>query len=148
MDSMAELTAAPTSSRRKGGRAAPRHERTDALGRHSDSGSSLPADAGVALHSRSVELAQVLDRAAHRLAEKGTFADRHLLEAMSRVAAPSAPGAAAALVDPHGTEIARLRAFGLVHAHLLGALGPLEHARLLDLLDGAAAERARSAGPA
>ena len=55
---------------------------------------------------------------------------------MAEVAAPSAPGAAAALVDRDGTETSRLRAFGLLHSHVLEALGPRDHARLLDLLDG------------
>ena len=91
--------------------------------------------------SPSVELAHVLDEAAHRIAESGTDAERHLLEAMADVVAPSAPGAAAALVDQAGTETSRLRAFGLLHSHLLEALGPRDHARLLDLLDGKAAER-------
>jgi hypothetical protein len=40
-------------------------------------------------------------------------------------------------VDRDGTEASRLRAFGFVHTHLLEALGPDEHAWLLDLLDGA-----------
>ena len=59
----------------------------------------------------------------------------------------SAPGAAAALVDRDGTEVSRLRAFGLVHTHLLEALGPREHARLLDLLDGGDGARAPAAWP-
>ena len=63
---------------------------------------------------------------------------------MSEVAAPSAPGAAAALVDRDGAEAARLRAFGQVHGHLMEALGPREHARLLDLLqDAGGVERTR-----
>ena len=90
----------------------------------------------------SVELAQVLDEAAHRVAEQGTDSERRLLEAMADVAAQSAPGAAAALVDRDGTEVSRLRAFGLVHTHLLEALGPREHAWLLDLLDGGGGRRA------
>ncbi len=84
----------------------------------------------------SVELAQVLDEAAHRVAELGTGSERRLLEAMAEVAGESAPGAAAALVDPEGSEASRLRAFGLVHAHLLEELGEREHAWLLDLLAG------------
>ena len=71
----------------------------------------------------SVELAQVLDEAAHRVAELGTGSERRLLEAMAEVAAESAPGAAAALVDAEGSEASRLRAFGVVHTHLLDALG-------------------------
>ena len=59
---------------------------------------------------------------------------------MADVAAPTAPGAAAALVDRDGTEASRLRAFGLLHSHVLEALGPRDHARLLDLLDGTDAE--------
>ena len=94
----------------------------------------LAVPAAAAFRPRSVELAQVLDRAAHRIAEDGTSTERRLLEAMSEVAARSAPGAAAALIDPHGTEVARLRAFGLLHTHLLQVLGPREHAWLLDLL--------------
>ena len=84
----------------------------------------------------SAELAHVLDEAAHRIAARGTDSERRVLEAMAEVAAPSAPGAAAALVDGSGTETSRLRAFGLVHSHVLDALGPRDHARLLDLLDG------------
>jgi hypothetical protein len=83
----------------------------------------------------SVELAQVLDEAAHRIAELGSGAERRLLDAMAEVAAQSAPGAAAALGDPEGSEASRLRAFGLLHGHLLDALGEREHAWLLDLLD-------------
>jgi hypothetical protein len=92
----------------------------------------------------SVELAQLLEEAAHHIAERGTGSERRLLEAMSEVAAPSAPGAAAALVDRDGAEAARLRAFGQVHGHLMEALGPREHARLLDLLqDAGGVERTR-----
>ena len=59
-----------------------------------------------------------------------------LLRALSIVTAPTAPGAAAALVDDTGTEITRLRAFGVVHAHVIEELGPREHAHLLELLGG------------
>ena len=84
----------------------------------------------------SVELAQRLDEAAHRIAEHGTSGEGRLLAAMAKVAAASAPGAAAALVDPEGTEVSRQRAYGVVHAHLVTSLGPREHERLLALLDG------------
>jgi hypothetical protein len=86
--------------------------------------------------SPSAQLAHILDETAHRIAERGTDSERRVLEAMADVAAPSAPGAAAALADLAGTETSRLRAFGLLHSHLLEALGPRDHARLLDLLDG------------
>jgi hypothetical protein len=88
----------------------------------------------------SVQLADLLDDTAHRIAAHGTDSERRVLEAMADVAAPSAPGAAAALVDRGGTETSRLRAFGLLHSHVLEALGPRDHARLLDLLDGTDAE--------
>ena len=88
----------------------------------------------------SAELAHLLDETAHRIAECGTDSERRVLEAMADIAAPSAPGVAAALVDRAGSETARLRAFGLLHSHLLEVLGPCDHARLLDLLDGKDAE--------
>jgi len=88
----------------------------------------------------TVEIADLLDEAAHRIAEWGTGSQRRVLEVMADVAAPTAPGAAAALVDRAGTEASRLRAFCLLHSHLLDALGPRDHARLLDLLDGTDAE--------
>ena len=84
----------------------------------------------------SAELAQRLDDAAHRIAEQGTSGERRLLAAMAKVAAATAPGAAAALVDPEGTEVSRQRAYGVVHTHLVTSLGPREHAWLLGLLDG------------
>jgi len=95
----------------------------------------LAAAAATPVRPPSVELVQVLEEAAHRVADLGTSSERRLLEAMSEVAAQSAPGAAAALVDRDGTEASRLRAFGFVHTHLVQALGPREHAWLLDLLD-------------
>jgi hypothetical protein len=96
----------------------------------------LAAAAATPVRLPSVELAQVLDEAAYHVAEQGTSSERRLLEAMSEVVAQSLPGAAAALVDREGTEVSRLRAFGLVHTHLLEVLGPREHAWILDLLDG------------
>jgi hypothetical protein len=88
----------------------------------------------------AVALADLLDEAAHRIAARGTDSERRVLEAVAEVAASSAPGAAAALVDRAGTETSRLRAFGLLHSHVLEALGPRDHARLLDLLDRTDAE--------
>ena len=105
--------------------------------RHPDLGVPRPAAvAATPVGPSSVELARVLEAAAHHVAEKGTASERRLLEAMSEVTAQSAPGAAAALVDLDGTEVSRLRAFGIVHTHILAALGPHEHRWLLDLLEG------------
>ena len=84
----------------------------------------------------SVEVARLLDATAHRVAEGGTRCEAAVLRAMSEVADPTAPGAAAALVDETGSEASRLRAFGVLHAHLLEGLGPREHALLLDLVEG------------
>jgi hypothetical protein len=84
--------------------------------------------------SPSVELAQLLDDAAYRIAEHGTGSQRQLLEAMAEVATQSAPGAAGALADVSGSEASRLRAFGVVHTHVMEELGPREHAWLLDVV--------------
>ena len=100
---------------------------------------SLALAAAAPERSPTAELAHVLDEAAHRIAARGPDSERRVLEAMAEVAAPSAPGAAAALVDRAGTETSRLRAFGLLHSHVLDTLGPRDHARLLDLLDGTGA---------
>ena len=101
---------------------------------------SLALAVAAPVRSPTAELAHVLDEAAHGIAARGTDSERRVLEAVAEVAAPSAPGAAAALADRAGTETSRLRAFGLLHAHVLEALGPRDHARLLDLLDGKDAE--------
>jgi len=165
MDPMGKLLAgvtshARTASRREVGherRAMRLRERSAAVARWLVSPSSQLPDTGVRrlavpaavpFRPRSTELARVLDQAAHRVAESGASAERRLLEAMSEVVEQSAPGVAAALMDPDGTEISRLRAFGLVHTHLLEVLGPCEHAWLLDLLHGEALGFERPAVPA
>jgi hypothetical protein len=96
----------------------------------------LTAVAGAPALTPSAEVAQILDVAAHRVSELGTASEHALLQALSDVVAPTTPGAAAALVDARGTEISRLRAFGLVHAHVIEELGPRQHAHLLDLVGG------------
>ena len=98
---------------------------------------TLTALAPASQVSPSVEVAQILDAAAHHVSEFGTACEPALLQALAVVAAGLAPGAAAALVDEAGTETSRLRAFGLVHALVIEELGPHEHARLLDLIGGA-----------
>jgi hypothetical protein len=84
--------------------------------------------------SASAEVAGLLEDAAYRIAEEGTATERRLLEAMAQVASESAPGASAALVDAEGSEASRLRAYGVVHSHLLDELGAREHAWLLELV--------------
>jgi hypothetical protein len=68
------------------------------------------------------EAAILLDRAAARIAAHGTRGEAPLLAAMATLAGPVCPGAAAALTDRHGTEVARLRAFGIVHGAVLAVL--------------------------
>jgi hypothetical protein len=65
--------------------------------------------------STLAELAEVLDRTAQRVVDEGTPSRSETLEAMAAATRGLCPGAAAALVDWHGSEIARLRAFGIVH---------------------------------
>jgi hypothetical protein len=86
--------------------------------------------------SPSVELSIRLDGVAARIAESGTRAEQGVLHAMSEVAASVAPGAAAAIVDWPGAEVARLRAFGRLHGLIIERLGEVEHAWLLDRIAG------------
>lgn len=86
----------------------------------------------------SVELTTLLEAAAQRVAEHGTRTEQHLLEAMADRVALTAPGAAAALIDWEGSEISRLRAFGLIHGVLLEDPGPRQQAWLVDNLGGGA----------
>lgn len=69
--------------------------------------------------SSITELTQILDRTAHRIADDGTSTRSRVLEAMAAATRDLCPGAAAALVDWDGSEIARLRAFGIVHGVVL-----------------------------
>ena len=78
-----------------------------------------------------VDLAHVLDEVAQRVVDHGTRSEAHVLHAMAGAARRAHPGAAAALVDWDGAEVARLRAFGVVHGVVLH-LGPDAAADLLD----------------
>lgn len=66
-----------------------------------------------------MSLEQILEGTAHKIALHGTRSESTLLEALAVAASVSCPGAAEALVDWNGPEIARLRAFGIVHGVLL-----------------------------
>ncbi|RYP87046.1 hypothetical protein EKO23_07155 [Nocardioides guangzhouensis] len=70
------------------------------------------------------EVALMLDHVAARIADHGTLSEAPVLAAMAALAERSSPGAAAALVDWDGAEVARLRAFGLVHGVVLAVLDP------------------------
>lgn len=64
---------------------------------------------------------QDLDDLAGRIARQGTRDEAVDLTALAAAARPLCPGAAAALIDWEGDEVARLRAFGIVHGALLRA---------------------------
>ena len=66
-----------------------------------------------------MELNELLNRIAIHIVADGTQLESLTLEAMASAAGDLSPGAAAALVDWNGSEIARLRAFGIVHGVLL-----------------------------
>lgn len=84
------------------------------------------------------ELEGVLDHVAERVVEHGTLTEARVLEAMADASQEACPGAAAALVDWNGSEIARLRAFGIVHGVVLEVLGPLGRSVLLEQVLGTA----------
>jgi hypothetical protein len=97
--------------------------------------------AGRPRHPHPDDVARQLDAAlgvvALRVSERGTKSQAPILEAMSETANRASPGAAAALVDWNGTEVARLRAFGVVHGVVLDVLDPYDQAFLLGLFLGA-----------
>ncbi|HUF32898.1 MAG TPA: hypothetical protein VMN58_06780 [Acidimicrobiales bacterium] len=68
-----------------------------------------------------MSLEQLLARTAQKIATQRTESESMVLEEFAIAARHLCPGAAAALVDWTGTEIARLRAFGIVHCALLRA---------------------------
>jgi hypothetical protein len=81
-----------------------------------------------------MDLNALLTRTADRVVADGTAAAAPTLEAMASAAAKLNQGAAAALVDWNGSEIARLRAFGFVHGVLLRDLPHDEQSQLLSQL--------------
>lgn len=78
-----------------------------------------------------MNLNQFLDRTADRVASNGTEKEMPVLAAMADAVRDLNPGAAAALVDWGGPEVARLRAFGIVHGILLRELPSAVQAQLL-----------------
>lgn len=87
----------------------------------------------------TAELNTILNLAAERIVEYGTVAERPMLHQVAAAAVPFMPGAAAALDDWDGPEVARLRAFGMVHGVLLRALDAAAQARLAAALKPAPA---------
>ncbi len=84
----------------------------------------------------SVELSETLDRVAYDIAERGTITELWILDALATAARDLCPGAAAALADWEGPEVARLRAFGIVHVALLRDLTPDGRGQLLARVQG------------
>jgi len=78
----------------------------------------------------SPPLEAILDRTAERIVENGTRSEPTTLRAMAAATCHLCPGAAAALVDRDGSEVARLRAFGIVHGVVLRSLGDGARSRL------------------
>lgn len=78
-----------------------------------------------------MELNELLNRTANHIVADGTQFESLALEAMASAARDLNPGAAAALVDWNGSEIARLRAFGIVHGVLLRELPAAAQTQLL-----------------
>jgi hypothetical protein len=77
-----------------------------------------------------MDLQQVLEETAHRIADQGTHSESAFLEVLASAGRGLCPGAAAALVDWAGPEIVRLRAFGIVHGALLRELTPVQREAL------------------
>ena len=89
------------------------------------------------------DLMEILDRTAHRIVDDGTRTRSRTLEAMAAATRDLCPGAAAALVDWGGSEIARLRAFGIVHGVVLrDLLANTQHQLLRELVRAATHELA------
>ena len=82
------------------------------------------------------ELGGLLQQLADRIVAHGTARERPALEAVADTARWVAPGAAAALTDWAGTEVFRLRAFGVLHGVVLGVLGDEDRWYLLERLRG------------
>jgi hypothetical protein len=86
--------------------------------------------------STITELAEILDRTAHHIVDGGTSTSSRTLHALAAASRDICPGAAAALVDWDGSEIARLRAFGIVHGVVLRDLSADAQLHLLRQLVG------------
>jgi hypothetical protein len=84
-----------------------------------------------------MELNELLNRTAHRIVADGAQVESLALHAIAAAAMDLNPGAAAALADWNGPEVARLRAFGIVHGVLLRELPTAAQAQLLTQLLGA-----------
>lgn len=94
-----------------------------------------------------MELNELLNRTADHIVADGTHAESLTLQAMASAVLDVNRGAATALVDWNGSEIARLRAFGIVHGVLLRELGDSARAELLTHLLGTSTAVVRAGRP-
>jgi hypothetical protein len=94
-----------------------------------------------------MELNELLNRTADRIVADGTQTEPLTLQAMASAVLHLNRGAAAALVDWNGSEIARLRAFGIVHGVLLRELEDSARAELLTHLLGTSTAVVRADQP-
>lgn len=78
-----------------------------------------------------MDLNELLSRTADHIVSDETQSESQTLQTMASAARYLNHGAAAALVDWNGSEIARLRAFGIVHGVLLRELSNDAQAQLL-----------------
>ena len=89
--------------------------------------------------STIADLMEILDRTAYCIVDDGTPTRSRTLQAMAAATRDLCPGAAAALVDWDGSEIARLRAFGILHGVVLRDLSASTQQHLLRQLVRASA---------
>jgi hypothetical protein len=85
-----------------------------------------------------MELNEILNDTAYRIIEHGTDCAVDTLASMAAATRGTCTGAAAALLDEAGSEIARLRAFGIVHRAICNRLTDSERTGLLAELTGTA----------
>ena len=86
-----------------------------------------------------MNLSTILNRTADRIVTDGTQTESRTLEALAAATRDLCPGAAAALVDWNGSEIARLQAFGIVHGVVLDDLSAGARTHLMAQLTGVSA---------
>ena len=89
-----------------------------------------------------MELTDLLTSTAYRIDAEGTRTQSRILGILAAAVRRIAPGAAAALVDWEGSEIARQRAFGIVHGIVLHELDDHDRDMVLFRLDPLAASHA------
>jgi hypothetical protein len=86
----------------------------------------------------AMNLNQMLDDIAYRVATTGTALEAPQLELLAKAIGLHAPGVAAALVDWSGPEVARARAFGIASGTVVNELSDWEQAELITSLLGGA----------